>query len=82
MTSDPGEGAAMVSLLLTFVLTTSPLHHPVYAQRVVGYATAAECQRARIWWMHHTDSELPGMNPSFQLLLGPSCHQGLIPAVH
>lgn len=64
----------MFELVLTFVLTTSPQGEPITARRVVAYETPAQCQAARLWWMSNTDSELPGMDPAFALLIGPSCH--------
>lgn len=63
----------MFELVLTFVLTTSSPGAPITEQRVVRYETPAACQAARLWWMSNTDSELPGMDPAFALLIGPSC---------
>lgn len=60
-------------LVLTFVLATSAPSEPRFAQRVVTYATPAQCQAARLWWMRNTDSQLPGMDERYRLLIGPSC---------
>lgn len=63
----------MFELVLTFFLSSAPIDRPVFEQRTVQYATAAECQAARDWWLDHPDAQLTGMAADFDLLIGPSC---------
>lgn len=63
----------MFELVLTFWLSSSAIDRPVFEQRRVIYESAETCQAARLWWTRHPDAQLPGMDPGFDLLIGPSC---------
>lgn len=65
----------MFELVLTFVILGSAMDRPTFDQRTVTYQTEAQCLAARRDWMRRTDDQLPGMDPRYELLIGPSCRR-------